>query len=139
MNFYSGSYFCTRSNWTGETYWCNNLVSINNDLSHYGNTDFNNLIVINNNIQCLSKKVENWLNKNIKKSQKGEMGWCIGDDLYRKNNFGDDGFSLFFYRRKDALMFIKKFSCYKKPTQTFSQNTYVRKKLDIKSNRLVTE
>lgn len=137
MKFYSGSYYCSRSHWDGQNYDCNNLVEISND--EYGTTDFDNLVVVKNSVMYLVPKVLIWLNQNVKKTHRNEHGWCIGDENYRKHEFSESGFSLFFYRRKDALNFIKTFSLYKKPTQTYSQRTYILKKLDSKSKKLIIQ
>ena len=169
MKFYSGNYYCSRSNWNGEIFDCRNLVSIETFEKHkynpYGNNDSKNLLVTREIFDedrynftleyygkekaedikefCVKKtydlkiSVRKWLNETVKDDQDGNKGWCIGDDMY--NTETSEGFSMFFYRRKDALLFIKTFSEYGKPTETFSQHTYVKKKLDLDTMKLVKE
>lgn len=136
MKFYSGSYFCTKSCWTGKLYIANNLVSIEKYDEEYGTADFIKLTVPNREFQSiqLQQEVTDWLNANIKNT-KDEPGWCMGNEEYR-NISTSLSMMLWFYRRRDALAFIRHWSCYKKPTHTYNQNTYVSKALDLKSKKL---
>jgi hypothetical protein len=142
MRHYTGHYFCTKSNWGGEHYGCSNLVTIDgwaNDTAgnYYGIEDWNNLVDVIDHIResrrvstfRLKKEVTDWLHSSVKNTSKGERGWCVGSDEY--NSHGMREFCIFFYRRKDALNFIKTWSVYKKPTETYNQNTCINKKLDI--------
>ena len=140
MNHYTGFYFCTRSNWDNNTFFVRNLVSI-----EYKTEDFNNLLVkipyvsddkFNTWGYCYQLKPEvfDWLEANVKNENKKLKGWCCGNNDY--NSQICEYFSLFFYRRKDALNFIKTWSIHKKPTKTYNQNTYVLKVLDEKTNTL---
>jgi hypothetical protein len=161
MKHYSGNYFCTKSNWKGDFYDANNLVVIDGFEekcgNEFGNEDFKNLLgkkkvldkirseifpdmdkqFFQRDCYYLKAKVREWLDKNVKDTQNGDKGWCCGNDEYNSHDSGE--FSLFFYRRKDALSFIKTWSSYKKPTETYSQNTYIAKKLNIKTGKLVVE
>lgn len=74
-----------------------------------------------------------WLENNVKEQKPGLKGWCCGNDDYNSNN---EDFSLFFYRRKDAKLFIKTWSIHKKATETFNQDTRVMRVLDTKTNTL---
>lgn len=128
MKFYSGWYYCDDSNWGG-SYDSKNLVSIN----RFPDKDFNNNDYVNlvENKELKDVVIE-WLNNNIKDDSYGRKGWCISA---RKN----DDISIWFYRRKDALLFIKEWSYYKKPCYSYNQNTYVSKKLNLKTNTLQNE
>lgn len=136
MIHYTGWYFCFKSNWDGKNFDVRNLVSIDEE-------NAKNLIIkvplapsTKNNFAHYFKKLKpevfKWLEENVKNQNKLK-GWCCGNDEYNQG-YGD--FSLFFYRRKDAINFIKTWSIYKKPTQTYNQNTYVHKILCLKTNKL---
>jgi hypothetical protein len=81
----------------------------------------------------LKPEVYDWLINNIKDEKPGLKGWCCGNNEYNSNG---EGFSLFFYRRKDAKAFIKTWSVHKKATETYNQNTYTLRVLDKKTNTL---
>lgn len=134
MNFYSGAYFCTQSHWDGGFYHANNCVAIISYDKAYGKEDFNKLIVKHGDTKRLTNPVMEWLKENVKDTSKGEKGWCVGSDEYNKLDCLT--FSLFFYRRKDALNFIRTWSIYKKPTEMYNQNTNVLKKLDLETMKL---
>ena len=139
MKHNTGWYFCSQSNWDGDFFDCRSLVQVDEE-------DFENLILSvsieptrENNFSYTLKKIKpevfDWLVDNIKDIKPGFKGWCCGNDDY--NSRGESGsYSLFFCRRKDAINFIKTWSIYKKPTETFNQNTYVQKILDKKTNKL---
>lgn len=168
MIHYSGYYFCTRSNWDGQNYSARNLVSIEKYDEEYGDEDFKNLIAkkkifdeesfkywedkyngdsakleLHKQLsykECffLKPEVVKWLNETVFDDKKtGEKGWCVGNDEY--NSGGGMSFSLWFYRRKDALKFIKEWSVYKKPTETYNQDSYIKKTLDLKTNKLTVD
>jgi hypothetical protein len=137
MIHYTGWYFCTKNNWDGNTFDARNLVSIDKE-------NAKNLIIkcslvpnIDNRFSHYFKKLKpevyDWLINNVTDEKLGVKGWCCGDDNY---NCGYEDFSLFFYRRKDALNFIKTWSIYKRPTETWNQNSRIRKILDLKTNTL---
>ncbi len=137
MIHYTGFYFCTRSNWDGGIFYVRNLVSIDGE-------DQKKLIIqkpLNDEKEpwrmtdILKPEVFNWLEENVKDERKGLKGWCCGNDDY--NSGFNEGFSLFFYRRKDAKLFIKTWSIHKIATETYNQNTYENKILDPKTNKLV--
>ena len=147
MFFYSGWYYCTQDNWTGTDYDSRNLVSIEEYNDTYGTKDFTNLITERRDfddegnrlqIKTLDPKAVSWLLKNVLDDPKtGEKGWCMGNEDY--NSTGGSDFSLWFYRRRDAMSFIKEWSVYKKPTETYNQNSYVKKKLNLDTNTLQVE
>ncbi len=86
------------------------------------------------NSATLEEWVYRWLMENVKDNPNGEKGWCTGSKAY---NAGDgQGLNLWFYRRKDALLFIKTWSIYKKPTESYNQNSYIKKKLNLDTNTL---
>jgi hypothetical protein len=136
----TGWYFCTKSNWDNNIFDARNLVDI-----PYKDIDWENLIISSSlfpkdeynsykNYNELKPEVFIWLTLNIKDQKLGLKGWCCGNKDYNSNTY--EGFSLFFYRRKDAINFIKTWSFYKKPTETYNQNTYIKKILNIKTNKL---
>lgn len=79
-----------------------------------------------------------WLKANVEDTKengyKGHKGWAVGTDAYNKNV--SDGFTIWFYRRKDALNFIKTWSVHKKPTSYFDYFKDIRKELDFNSMTL---
>lgn len=144
MLHYTGYYFCTKSNWDGKLFSANNLVSFEienlNTRGFYLTKDalkildkkeINNTILgIRGDCYYLKPEVYDWLIANVKDDQKGNKGWCCGNDEYNTRTYE---FNLFFYRRKDTLKFIKEWGEYGKPTETYNQNTYVKKKLNLKT------
>lgn len=141
MRHYTGWYFCTRSNWDNQSFDARNLVSIDcntvdftnivNKHSLYPDDEFNSW----RSYYELKPEVFDWLIRNVKDENTKLKGWCCGNKDYNSEMF--EGFSLFFYRRKDAINFIKIWSIHKKPTETYNQNTYVKKVLDLKTNKLI--
>lgn len=87
----------------------------------------------------LAPKVWEWLEKNIEDTKengrKGEKGFCVGTDAYNHRN---NDFTIWFYRRSDALKFIKTWSVYKKPTTYFDYFKEIRKEIDFKTQKLKT-
>ena len=81
-------------------------------------------------VNKLKPEVLKWLDDNIEDFQ-GEKGWCVGSDDYIVRD--GSGMSIFMQRRKDAMLFIKTFSKYKKPIRYCQYFTDVRKKLDLKT------
>jgi hypothetical protein len=108
----------------------------------YSNFDFKNLVTKKDISTEFEHKVLfkfnddviQWLHHNIKPS-KTCNGWCIGDDKFNSNE-GLMGMTVWFFRRKDALAFIKQFSEYKKPTSYYNQFTETRKFYNPKTNTL---
>lgn len=143
MIHYTGFYYCTMSNWDNEWFDVTNLVS-----TERKSEDYDNLIDSKYDINLeeenifrrqiryceLKPEVFLWLEENVKDQQNGLKGWCCGNKEY--NTGSHEGFSLFFYRRKDAQNFIRTWSVHKKPTETYNQNTYVNKVLDKTTNTL---
>ena len=82
----------------------------------------------------LKPEVLAWLEANIP-DLKGEKAWCVGSDDYNMND--GSGFSIFMQRRKDAMLFIKTWSKWKKPIYYTQYFTDVRKKLDLKTLKYV--
>jgi len=76
-------------------------------------------------------EVLQWLEDNVADFQ-GEKGWCVGSDDYDVTG-SSSGLSVFMQRRKDAMLFIKTWSKYKKPINYCQYFTDVRKKLDLKT------
>lgn len=88
----------------------------------------------------LKPHVLQWLHTNVEdrpqqKTSEGESlkGWCIGSPKYRGIN--ESAFTVFFYRKKDAMKFIKEFSEYKKPVIYCQKFSDVRKKLDLNTRK----
>lgn len=87
--------------------------------------------------KVLKPEVIEWLKDNVADNLKDKdqpKGWCIGSDAYQMR----DGHSvnIWFYRRKDALNFIRTFSVHKKPTTYFDYFKEIRKELNLKKNVL---
>lgn len=81
-------------------------------------------------IRVFNTEVLKWLDDNIL-DIKNKKSWCVGSNDY---NLSDSGsLSVFFQRRKDAMLFIKTFSKWKKPINYCQYFTDVRKTLDIKT------
>jgi hypothetical protein len=86
----------------------------------------------------LKRKALNWLKENVKdspdKENGGGKGWWIASDAYNFRGYGD--FNIWFYRRSDAMKFIKTFSIYKKPTTYFNYFDSIRKEYNFKTKTL---
>lgn len=82
----------------------------------------------------LKPEVFKWLTDNVLDDSKGGKGFCVGSNKYNSNV--SDEFSIFFYRRGDALKFIKRWSSYKKPVTYFDYFKMIRKQLDLKTLKL---
>jgi hypothetical protein len=68
-------------------------------------------------IPCLKPVVIEWLNENVAdcpKNKEQPQGWAMGNDSYRSK--GSVDITIWFYRRRDAMKFIKVWSVYEKPT-----------------------
>lgn len=66
--------------------------------------------------------------------RKGKKGYAVGTDNYNKNV--GEGFSLWFYRRSDAMKFIKTWSQYRIPTTYFDYFRDIRKEIDLNTRKL---
>lgn len=86
----------------------------------------------------LRPEVMQWLLDNVQETQsnsrRGDPGFCVGSDSYNCRDFMS--FNIFFYRRSDALKFIKQWSSHKKPTTYFDYFKGIRKELNLKTKRL---
>lgn len=60
-------------------------------------------------------EVMGWLDTEVKPQKDGTPGWCMGSEDYRCGGASNQ-FVLWFYRRKDAMAFIKRWSSHGKPT-----------------------
>lgn len=140
MIHYTGWYFCTKSNWDGTIFDARNLVSIEYDSEDYSNLINKKSLYPDDEFNSwrryseLKQEVVTWLENNIKDQNTKLKGWCCGNKEYNSETY--EGFSLFFYRRKDAMLFIKTWSTHKKATETYNQHTYIRKILCTKTNKL---
>lgn len=80
------------------------------------------------NVPHLKQEVIDWLNLNVKDNQKDQSkGWCMGTDTY--NGSDKLSFTLWFYRRRDALKFIREWSSHTKPTTYFDYFKDIYKEL----------
>ncbi len=86
-------------------------------------------------VHKLKPEVLQWLGDNIEDFQ-GEKGWCVGSDDYIARD-SSCGLSIFMQRRKDAMLFIKTWSKYKKPINYTQYFTNVRKRLNLKTLKYV--
>lgn len=88
--------------------------------------------------QRLKPEVFSWIEKNVEDTKengrKGENGFCVGTDSYNHRSYSD--FTIWFYRRSDAMKFIKTWSVYKKPTTYFDYFKEIRKEIDFKTMKL---
>jgi hypothetical protein len=83
----------------------------------------------------LKPTVFSWLVENVKDNARDEgKGFCVGTDEYNKDCC--DSFTIFFYRRSDALNFITRWSVYKTPTTYFDYFREIRKEIDFKTMKL---
>lgn len=82
-------------------------------------------------------EVLQWLEANVKDNAQNKeqpKGWCVGSDAYQMRD--GHSVSIWFYRRKDAMNFIRTFSVHKKPTTYFDYFKEIRKELNFKKNVL---
>jgi hypothetical protein len=105
----------------------------------YPDKDFSDIMVPgvgNVEISKLKPEVMAWLDANIPDFN-GEKGWCVGSDDY---TLGDScsSYCVFMQRRKDAMLFIKTWSKWKKPVNYCQYFTDVRKKLDLTTLKYVS-
>jgi hypothetical protein len=82
-------------------------------------------------INVFKPEVLKWLEDNILDIN-GEKAWCVGSNDYNVTG-SCSGMSVFMQRRKDAMLFIKTFSKWKKPINYCQYFTDVRKVLDLKT------
>jgi hypothetical protein len=73
-----------------------------------------------NRVQCLKQEVVDWLNENVADDAKGvyndnKKGWAMGNDQYRGTG-SSTSLTLWFYRKRDAMAFVKRWSTHGKPT-----------------------
>jgi len=133
MHFHQNHCWCSKSHWDGEVFDCSYMVGIDKFSRQDYKTeqeDWHNLVEMKRmevedvflrikNVPFLKQEVIDWLNENVKDNQssscKGEKGWCMGNDEYRSTGSSLE-LTLFFYRRSDAMKFIKRWSVHKKPT-----------------------
>lgn len=66
-----------------------------------------------------------------------QWGWAMGSDSFRLHN--PTQFELWFYRRSDAMAFIRKWSIHKKPTSYFNYFSGHRWELDANGKRQLTK
>jgi hypothetical protein len=82
-------------------------------------------------IPSLKQEVLDWLNENVaddpKPYEQCAKGWCMGNEYYRANDSAQ--LSLFFYRRRDAMAFVKRWSVHKQPTTYLDYFKDIRKEL----------
>jgi hypothetical protein len=83
----------------------------------------------------IKPEVLKWLGKNAKDNlQQGEKGFAVGSDDYNSKGIMD--FKVFFYRRSDAMRFIKRWSVFQKPTTYFDYFKEIRKQYNFKTKTL---
>lgn len=132
MRLFTGYYYCNKSNWDNTFFEAKNLVVIDEDTKDFEKLIEKKLLPPDEvkTYDQLKPEVSYWLHKNIK-NNKEKKGWCCGNKVYSSHG---EAFSLFFHRNKDAKLFIETFSEHKKATETYNQNTYIKAKLDLKTN-----
>lgn len=84
------------------------------------------------NVPFLKQDVVDWLNANVKDNARPydqpANGWCMGNDSYRAGGSRNE-LSIFFYRRSDAMAFVKFWSVHHKPTTYLDYFKDIRKEL----------
>jgi hypothetical protein len=109
-----------------EDYDANYLIKVKNDKK----TGYKKIYVF-------KPEVLKWLEENIP-DIKGEKAWCVGSNDY--NIMGSSSnLSVFMQRRRDAMLFIKTFSKWKKPINYCQYFTDVRKVLNLKTLKYTTK
>ena len=130
--------WCADSNWGG-VYSCSSIVTINRISKGKTYYDPPTVDWINLLDQCqlddgarvprLKSEVVAWLLTNIKdREETPTKGWCMGSDIYNRN--ATISFNLFFERPKDALRFVKQWSCYRNPEDYLNYFRDIRRRLD---------
>lgn len=79
--------------------------------------DFLKRVSTKSGVPTLKPDVVDWLNENVKdcaSNKEQPQGWAMGNDSYRSKGCMD--ITIWFYRRRDAMKFIKEWSIHKKPT-----------------------
>ena len=104
---------------------------------NYLNIKKNDLVNVQKNVLEKIANVNDSLEDNIE-DYKGEKGWCVGSDDYDVTG-SCTGLSVFMQRRKDAMLFIKTWSKYKKPINYCQYFTDIRKRLDLKTLKYKTQ
>ena len=90
----------------------------------------------------LKPEVMKWLEDNVlpPKSKRDfdeqPYGWCIGNVDYRLTGSGN-GLTIWFYRRNDAMKFIKEWSFYKRPTTYLNYFNDDWREMDFETGKLV--
>lgn len=87
-------------------------------------------------IHVFKPHVLTWLEENVP-DMKGEKAWCVGSNDYNITG-SSSGIAVFMQRRKDAMLFIKTFSKWKKPINYCQYFSDVRKVLDLKTLKYKT-
>lgn len=124
--------WCSKSNWDGEHYDCQYILSIDEEdsddilvyektgtldshwkyaekmLRKYNPEDIDKLKqTYYKSAYNLKPEVIQWLTENISDTKDGK-GWCIGNEEYRVNDGGS--FPIFFQRKSDVHKFVKRWS-----------------------------
>lgn len=130
--------WCADSNWGGH-YNCSSIVTIPRipkGKTYYDPpaADWVNLLD-----QCelsdgarvprLKSDVIQWLSLNVKDREETPInGWCVGSDIYNRN--ASISFNLFFERPKDALKFVRQWSCFGNPEDYLNYFRDIRRQID---------
>lgn len=162
MNYLQNHIWCSDSNWGGQ-YDCRHLVSLTSYEEH-DKEDYDNIIdpkaevyvdqeelyrfvgftdeqankFCTRDVANLKPEVISWLELNVK-DRPEDNGITKGWVVYSKKHRAADSikFSIFFHRKSDAMLFIRKFSKWEKPVSYIQYFTDVRKVLDLETNRYV--
>lgn len=159
MDYLKNHCWCSQSHWDGRGYDCDIIVGINSYEEH-NKEDWENITTtkegfceslynINKSVNdkygeglsdeklrrysvksynTLKPEVIDWLINNVPDT-KGNPMWCVGDEDYLMND--GCGMNIFFQKRKDAMLFIKTWSKWKKPVHYTQYFTDVRKTLNL--------
>ena len=135
MEYYKNHQWCNESNWQSRPFSSSYSVTIHCDEEDWSSVVYekeqtvdirgHNTIIV---VPTLKTNVIKWL-KNVRPPvddrEEQFEGWAMGNDEHRGRNLHH--LNIWFYRRRDALNFIKEFSVHKKPTAYYDSFADVRK------------
>ena len=154
--------WCSMSNWDGEHYNCQYILSVDeedgDDILVYEKTDIledhwkyvEEMLRKEDKVKDIDKlkqtyyrstynlkpEVIQWLIDNVE-DKKGCKGWCIGSEEYRLNDGGS--FPIFFQRKSDVYKFVKRWSKLGRLEVDFNYFTDKRKTWCNEQGKYVTE
>ncbi|QZI86173.1 hypothetical protein PODOV061v2_0029 [Vibrio phage 172P1] len=159
MDYLKNHCWCSSSHWDGKSYDCQIIVGLSSyeeydkedwsrltmEKAAFSQEDYDNWKTVfegqdvteeklrrfaTKSIRVFRPEILNWLNDNVPDDASGKKMWCVGSDTY---NLAGSACSLnvFFQRRRDAMLFIKTCSKWKRPVNYTQYFTDVRKTLNL--------